>query len=1552
MVKKTDTTKKQRFESTSNVSDIFEHAVECIARIDRQGDYLSVNADYAEVYGYQPQDMMGMRWKDTIHKDDIGFAEIAYKEMLELGRSEINLRGIRKNATVFYNHIVMVKGLENDKSPVSHYCFIQDITDQTLEERKLFKEVEFNYQKFQHLIELQPECFKQIGKDGELIYMNAAGLAMIEADSLQQVKGLCIYDLIPKEHREKFKSLNQRVFAGETNVLEFEIMGLKGSRKWMETHARPVADSSGFVVEHLAVTRDITERKKIEHTLKEREQQYSTLINDIDAIVWEVSLPDLLFTFVSEPATKMLGYPIDDWYQKNFWLDHIHPDDREAAFSYCALQTEHGKDHQFEYRMFAADGSIVWINDLVHVVQDKSGSPDRLRGVMFNITEQKNTETAFKNSQKQLSAAIDTNPDTIVVTRLSDGKIIEVNRGFTQATGFSEEEALGKTSIELGVWSSNEDREEYVKLLQDDGYISNHEFEFKIKNGKTYPGTISASIVEHNGEQCTLSITRDITELKHTEALLNRTNRALMVLNQCNQSLVHIADENKFLQSVCDIVTKVGNYRMSWIGYAEHDGKKQVIPNTISGHEVGYLDKLFSWGDKPQGRGPVGNCIRTNKPYICRDISKDSVFTPWRKPALERGYASMIALPLNIDEESFGCFLIYATEINAFDAEEVELLEHVANNLSYGVQTIRLKNKSIKASKILKLENELFQLIHDDPPISQLCSLVINKVEQVLVDTKCAIFFIDNAGTHLHLGAAPSLPSKYIDTIDGIEIKPNACGCCSAAFYNRRVIISDIENEPRWKGYTKYVRGHNIKASYSTPIRATDGLVIGTFTNYYSTVREPDENELSLIDHVSRIIGVAFERKRVEEALKESEERFGFAMEGASDGLWDWNMDKNTIYYSPRWKSMLGYNDDEIDNGIEAFKALLHPDDIEKTFTLVDDYTSGRVNKFSTEFRMLHKDGHYVDVLSRAFGVKNSIGDVVRMVGTHVDISEQKRTNAALAESEIRFRTLYDDTPAMFFNTSKDGTILTVNEYGANHLGYNVNELRNKNVTKVFHKNDIKIGREKLQQCFDLPDVVHHWEMRKVHKDGHVIMVRESVRVVNDTQGNPSLFIVCEDISEAFHLSEELSYQATHDALTGLVNRSEFERRLQRVIEANQSKSGQHAICYLDLDQFKIINDTCGHLAGDELLRQLSEILLSKVRKRDTLARLGGDEFGVLMEHCDIAHARRVTDSLRATVEEFRFVWQDKKFSIGVSIGLVPLSVEIGNLNEVLSAADAACYAAKDAGRNRVHIYSVDDKQVSQHRGEMKWVSRINQALEDDLFALYYQKIVPIDQNLSDGDHYELLIRMIGKDGEVIPPGAFLPAAERFGLSTKIDHWVVNSAFSWMETHPAKLKKLELCTINLSGQTLGNDEFMEYLINKLDENLVNPNKICFEITETSAVANLSNAIRFIKKIREKGCHFALDDFGSGVSSFGYLKNLPVDYLKIDGAFVRDIKTDRIDRAMVKSINEIGQIMDKKTIAEFVENDAILQELKKIGVDYAQGYGIAKPRALRYTKRKK
>ena len=412
------------------------------------------------------------------------------------------------------------------------------------------------------------------------------------------------------------------------------------------------------------------------------------------------------------------------------------------------------------------------------------------------------------------------------------------------------------------------------------------------------------------------------------------------------------------------------------------------------------------------------------------------------------------------------------------------------------------------------------------------------------------------------------------------------------------------------------------------------------------------------------------------------------------------------------------------------------------------------------------------------------------------------------------------------------------------------------------------------------------------------------------------------------------------------MNRREFEIRLENLIREGEGSGEEHALCYLDLDQFKIINDTCGHLAGDELLRQLGELLHSKVRKKDTLARLGGDEFGVLMENCSLDQAQRVAESLRELVDEFQFVWTDKRFSIGVSIGLVPIDDRGGNATDILSAADASCYAAKDAGRNRIHVYHPEDIDMAIHRGEMQWVSKISHALEEDRFRLYLQPIVSLSEEDKDRKHYECLIRMIDENEKVILPGSFLPAADRYDLSVKLDRWVFESIYAWMANLPGKRKSLTSCAINLSGHSLSNEEFLHYIVSKLDEGKVPPSNICFEITETVAISRLSNAIRFIEVLKDKGCYFALDDFGSGVSSFGYLKNLPVDFLKIDGMFIRDMTTDPIDLEMVRSINEIGHVMGKKTIAEFVENKDILERLKELGIDYAQGYYLGRPRAVK------
>ncbi len=424
----------------------------------------------------------------------------------------------------------------------------------------------------------------------------------------------------------------------------------------------------------------------------------------------------------------------------------------------------------------------------------------------------------------------------------------------------------------------------------------------------------------------------------------------------------------------------------------------------------------------------------------------------------------------------------------------------------------------------------------------------------------------------------------------------------------------------------------------------------------------------------------------------------------------------------------------------------------------------------------------------------------------------------------------------------------------------------------------------------------------------------------------------------------EIRHLAFHDPLTGLVNRREFEQRLKRALSvARERDDPAHALLYLDLDQFKVINDTCGHVAGDELLRQLAILFQSHVREGDTLARLGGDEFGILLENCPQERAVKVAEEIRFAISGFRFVWKNKPFGIGVSIGLVMFGAEYATLDEALSKADMACYAAKDRGRNRVHIYSEGDQEIARRYNDMQWAARIRLGLEENRFLLYRQQIQPLQAEPAAGRFYEYLLRLRDEDGVIIAPGAFIPAAEHYNLMPQLDRWVIKTVFDRLaRCHSPDWEEEGLCFINLSGNSLSDDSFFPYIQQQLERYAVPAERICFEITETAAIAHLGRAIEFIQEIRAVGCRFALDDFGSGLSSFTYLKAIPIDYLKIDGSFVRRMLTDTMDHAIVEAINRIGQVAGIKTIAEFVEDEALCQEVRQMGVDFAQGYGVAMP----------
>ncbi len=704
--------------------------------------------------------------------------------------------------------------------------------------------------------------------------------------------------------------------------------------------------------------------------------------------------------------------------------------------------------------------------------------------------------------------------------------------------------------------------------------------------------------------------------------------------------------------------------------------------------------------------------------------------------------------------------------------------------------------------------------------------------------------------------------------------------------------------------------------------------------------------EVSAFQPADREVAVIFsdisKRKLANAALAESIRQKTAILNNIPDIAWLKDRDSRFIAVNEPFGEACGFSPKEL---VKKTDLDIWPQELAQSYR-ADDVEVMRTGKRKrVEERLVGSDGRESWIETIKTPIVNEQGEIIGTTGIARDITERKRAEEALyAEKERAQITLHSIVDGVI-TTDAQGCVEYMNPIAESLTGWNVEQARGKSLGTVF-----RVVHEYTRQ--PIPDVAAHCIKEGkiaglshpavlISRDGDEHEIEDSAAPLCARDGNLlGVVLVFHDVTEARRLAKQMAHDATHDALTGLVNRREFEKRLEKALKSATEHSAQHALCYLDLDQFKVVNDTAGHAAGDELLKQIRNVLASTFRERDTFARLGGDEFGLLLDNCPLDNAVSIAHAMIAKIRDHKFVWENRSFRIGVSIGLVPITIDSESVATLLSQADVACYSAKELGRNQFHVYSQQDSEPAQRHIEILRASTLRDALEQERFCLYCQPIMPLSPRSNKPARHEVLIRLRDENGELVLPEEFIPAAERYGMMGEIDRWILHSA---LHAHTTEFDDThQKISINLSGNSLSDASLLDYVHQLFAECSISPDSVCFEITETAVIHNLKAATTFIKDILELGGHIALDDFGNGLSSFRYLKTLPVDYLKIDGNFVKDMHKNASDYALVAAINQVGHTMGIQTIAEYAHNEAIVVHLEKLGVDYAQGYALGIP----------
>lgn len=1222
--------------------EVFESSPWGIILVDREGAIRYSNNAICELLGYEQDDLLNNKLTDYCLPENFDDIRNSIDKIFTDTSLNFQSEHLFRDSSGEGIWCEIAISSVRDKSGTPKYCIIQfkDITER--------KEAERDLERYKYIVSATDDMMAYIDSDYFFQAVNESFLQAVNKNS-SQVVGHAVADVLGEEDFKKdIKFKIDKCLSGKSINFQRWIDLPGPGRRCLHTNYSPHRDNKGIITGVIVSSRNITGQKQADEALIRSEGLLRSYFN-AGFVGMAIIRPDNRFLQVNDTVCDIFGYSHRQLIGMSI-NEITHPDEfEESERLFNSVISGEIDGYSEEKRCVRNDGSIISVSVSTECIRRMDGSVDYLVAFFQDITKRKQADIELRESESRLRYAQH-------IARLGFWEI-DVNTDEM----FISDEFYSICGINSKTFDNS--RSTFVKLIHPDDYehvsqarqaaIDDNvpfDHEYRIINpecGIRFVHSQGEVIRDEEGRAVKMVGTlHDITERKNNENAIFRSNRALRVLNECTHTIVHATNGQTMINDVCRIIVGTGGYRFTWVGYAQSDEGKTVYPVARAGYEAGYLDNDFSWNEDSKRFDPVSDVIRTGKLSVFKNLTNDDVYAALRNSALARGYRSEIALPLNVGDKAFGALMIYSSEPDAFDDEEVKLLTSLADDLAYGILSLHTR-------------------------------------------------------------------------------------------------------------------------------------------------------------------------------------------------------------------------------------------------------------------------------------------------------SDHERSERLLRNNENKYRLLYDENPSMFFTIDDKGIILSVNKYGAEELGYTVGELAGTSVFKLSHESFKHQAEENLQEWLARPEEVHRWEQQKICKDGKVLWVRETIRVFTDDAGKRNIFIVCEDITETRKLSEMLSYQATHDSLTGLINRGEFEDRLKKILVSSRVENSQHALCYMDLDQFKLINDTCGHVAGDELLRQLGMLLSGIIRQRDTVARYGGDEFIILMEHCPLHRAEKVARKIMKAIDEFRFFWDKNSFKISASMGLVPINSLSGNMVELLKYADRACYIAKDKDDERLHVYEEKGSGIENKHGVIRRLDEILDSLANNRFHLYFQEIKPLRDPGDETRRFEVLVRMQSDSDKLLNPDTFMPAAEHYNLSTDIDKWVIDKLFKLINGFYNKQSVIPMFFVNLSGHSIGDRELLELIINKFDYYSITPQNICFEITETVAISNLTNAIKFIRVLREKGCYFALDDFGSGLSSYSYLKNLEVDYLKLDGLFIRDMSNDPVNLAIVKSMHDIGKVLGKKTIAESVENENTCNMLKKIGLDYIQGNYVAR-----------